>query len=188
MGRPAKYDTDTLLNAAAAIAAAEGPAAVTMVAVIKRAGVPSGSLYHRFPSRAALLGELWLRTVRHFQAGWLEALGGDDPRKGLVAAARHVVRWSRRHREEARLLLYGANEFAQPEWPDATRGAVREQQRDAEAALRNGRCRARRRAGDDRPRGARGGRHPLCGRAPPAERRRAVVATLRGSRGGARAP
>jgi AcrR family transcriptional regulator len=136
MGRPAKHDAETLLDAAAAIVAADGPAAVTMVAVARRAGVPSGSLYHRFPSRAALMGELWLRTVRRFQAGWLRALRGDDPLAALVAATRHVVTWSRRNRDEAQLLLHGANEFAQPDWPEETRRAIDQQQRDAEAALR----------------------------------------------------
>ena len=104
-----------------------------MVAVARRAGVPSGSLYHRFPSRAALLGALWLRTVRRFQAGWLAALHGDDP---LVTAARHVVVWSRRNRAEALLLLHGASELAQADWPVATRRAAEQEQREAEAALR----------------------------------------------------
>jgi AcrR family transcriptional regulator len=137
MGRPAKHDTDALLDAAAAIVAAEGPAGVTMVAVIRRAGVPSGSLYHRFPNRAALLGALWLRSLRRFQAGWLEALGtDDDPRAALAAAARHVVTWSRTNRDEAQTLLHGADELGQPEWPPATRRAIEEQQHEAEAALR----------------------------------------------------
>jgi AcrR family transcriptional regulator len=136
MGRPAKHDAEKLLDAAAAIVAAERPAAVTMVAVARRAGVPSGSLYHRFPTRPALMGELWLRTVRRFQVGWLEALRGDEPIAALVAAARHVVAWSRRNRDEAWLLLHGANEFAQADWPAATRRAIEQQQRDAEAALR----------------------------------------------------
>ena len=136
MGRPAKHDAETLLDAAAAIVATEGPAAVTMVAVARRAGVPSGSLYHRFPSRAALMGSLWLRTVQRFQAGWLEALRGDDPLTAVVAAGRHVVAWSRRHRDEARLLLHGPNEFARDDWPAATRRAIEQQQRDAEASLR----------------------------------------------------
>jgi AcrR family transcriptional regulator len=136
MGRPAKHDAETLLDAAAAIVAGEGPAAVTMAAVARRAGVPSGSLYHRFPSRAALMGALWLRTVRRFQAGCLDALGADDPVAALVAAGRHVVAWSRRNRDEASLLLHGPNEFAHADWPAGTRDAIEQQQRDAEAALR----------------------------------------------------
>jgi AcrR family transcriptional regulator len=137
MGRPAKHDADALLDAAAAIVADKGPAAVAMAAVARRAAVPSGSLYHRFPSRGALLGELWLRTLRRFQAGWLEALRADDPVDALVAAARHVVVWSRRHRDEARVLLHGPHELGEPDWPPATREAVEQQQRGAEAALRS---------------------------------------------------
>jgi AcrR family transcriptional regulator len=137
VGRPAKHHADALLDAAAAIVAEQGPAAVTMVAVARRAAVPSGSLYHRFPSRGALLGELWLRTLRRFQAGWQDALRDEDPVDALVAAARHVVAWSRRHRDEAQVLLHGAHELADAEWPPATREAVERQQRDAEAALRS---------------------------------------------------
>jgi AcrR family transcriptional regulator len=137
MGRPAKHDAQTLLDAAAAIVAEHGPAAVTMVAVASGAQVPSGSLYHRFPSRAALMGELWLRTVGRFQAGWLQALQDDDPLTALVAAARHVVDWSRRNRDDARLLLHGADEFAKADWPADTRRAIDTQQRDAAAALRS---------------------------------------------------
>src|ERR671918_436003 len=137
MGRPAKHDTETLLDTAEAIAADQGPAAVTMAAVARRAGVPSGSLYHRFPSRGALMGGLWLRTVRRFQAGWLRALEGEDPLESLVAAARHVVSWGRRNRKQARLLLYGADEFGQAEWPAGTRRATEQQRRDAEVALRS---------------------------------------------------
>ena len=137
MGRPAKHDADKLLDAAAAIAADQGPTAVSMAAVARRAAVPSGSLYHRFPSRAALLGDLWLRTVRRFQIGWLRALRDDDAVEALATAARHVVSWSRRNRDEATLLLYGADEFAKAEWPAGTRGAIEAQRSDAEAALRS---------------------------------------------------
>jgi AcrR family transcriptional regulator len=137
MGRPAKHDAEKLLDAAAGIAADRGPAAVSMAAVARRAGVPSGSLYHRFPSRGALMGGLWLRTVQRFQAGWLRALGDENSLEALVAAARHVVSWSRRNREEARLLLYGPDEFGQEEWPAQIRRATQQQLREAEAALRS---------------------------------------------------
>jgi AcrR family transcriptional regulator len=137
MGRPAKHDTETLLDTAEAIAADRGPAVVTMAAVARRAGVPSGSLYHRFPNRGALMGELWLRTVRRFQVGWLGALRDDDPLEAVVAAARYAISWSRRNRNEARLLLYGADEFSQAEWPADTRRTIEQQRRDGEKALRS---------------------------------------------------
>src|SRR5690349_25083603 len=88
MGRPARFDADQLLDEALALAAEGGPEAVTMAAVAQRAGAPSGSLYHRFAGRSALLAALWLRTVADFQAGYLTALldDGAAPRDGAVAA------------------------------------------------------------------------------------------------------
>ena len=118
MGRPRIHDSAQLLDAAAAIAASEGPAGVSMAGVAKATGTPSGSVYHRFPSRAVLLGELWLRTVLKFQEGFLEALGGEDPVESCVAAGTHVVTWSREHRDGARIFLRGPREFGAAEWPD----------------------------------------------------------------------
>ncbi len=108
------------LDAAVELAADAGPSAVTMAAVAKAVGAPSGSVYHRFPGRPALLAEVWLRTVEGFQEGWFAALGSGagDPRAAARAAAVHVVAWSRAHPRAAALLLYGAAEFAQDDWPE----------------------------------------------------------------------
>ncbi|MGW3010517.1 TetR/AcrR family transcriptional regulator [Streptomyces sp. NPDC001219] len=120
MARPSRFDTAQLLDAAVRLAAESGPSGVTMSAVAAAVGAPSGSLYHRFPGRTALLAEVWLRTVEGFQAGYFEALeSSDDPRAGGRAAARHVVAWSRAHPAEAALLLYGAREFGRDDWSDA---------------------------------------------------------------------
>jgi AcrR family transcriptional regulator len=112
MGRPARYDVDSLLDGAVALAASGGPAAVTMTAVASAVGAPSGSVYHRFPTRAALLSALWLRTLERFQASLLDAAAAGDP----VTVAQHTITWSRDHPAEARVLLYGARDFAQSEW------------------------------------------------------------------------
>ncbi|MGX8904302.1 TetR family transcriptional regulator [Streptomyces netropsis] len=118
MARPPRFDLDQLLDAAVRLAAASGPAGVTMSAVAKEVGAPSGSVYHRFAGRTVLLAEVWLRTVEHFQEGWFAALEGEaDPRRSGSAAARHVVAWSRAHPQEAALLLYGARDFGRAEWP-----------------------------------------------------------------------
>jgi AcrR family transcriptional regulator len=116
MGRPASFDSDQLLDAAAALAAVS-PERVTMTAVAAAAGAPSGSLYHRFAGRPALLGELWVRTVSRFQAGFLAALAAADPVAARVNAAVHVIAWSREHPDEARLLLRGAAACGEGEWP-----------------------------------------------------------------------
>ncbi|MFD0168144.1 TetR/AcrR family transcriptional regulator [Streptomyces decoyicus] len=119
MARPPRFDTPQLLDAAVRLAAESGPSGVTMSAVAAAVGAPSGSLYHRFTGRTALLAEVWLRTVEGFQEGYFEALeSSDDPRAGGRAAARHIVSWSRTHPAEAALLLYGAQEFGRDDWSD----------------------------------------------------------------------
>ncbi|WP_138900003.1 TetR/AcrR family transcriptional regulator [Streptomyces albidochromogenes] len=117
MARPPRYDTSLLLDAAVRLAAEGGPAAVTMAAVAKAVGAPSGSVYHRFPSRSALMAEVWLRTVERFQEGYVAVLtASGDPGQAAVAASRHVVAWSRTHREETALLLHGPEAFGRGAW------------------------------------------------------------------------
>ena len=114
MARPARFSDADLLDAAAVVAAANGPAATTISAIAKAAGAPTGSLYHRFPSRDVLLGTLWLDLIGRFQAGWIEALEALD----TDAAALHALTWVRAHPREARLLLlYRREDFLAGDWP-----------------------------------------------------------------------
>jgi AcrR family transcriptional regulator len=118
MPRPQRYDTDVLLDAAAKILAADGPAAVTMSAVARATGAPSGSMYHRFPTRAALCAQMWLRTHERFHEGLMAALtGATDRQDCCVAAARFTVDWSRRAPIEAQVLLAGADALGLVDWP-----------------------------------------------------------------------
>jgi AcrR family transcriptional regulator len=73
------------LDAALAIVAEQGPAATTIGAITARLRAPTGSFYHRFVFRNALLGALWLRTVLDFQVGITAVLDAGD---GLQAALR----------------------------------------------------------------------------------------------------
>src|SRR5258705_10840552 len=119
MPRPALFTVDELLDAAAALLAADGPSAVTMSAVARAADAPSGSMYHRFPTRATLCGELWIRTEERFHAGMRAALAtSEDPQTRCVAAARFTVQWCRDHPVEAQVLLTGADALGAAEWPD----------------------------------------------------------------------
>ena len=136
MPRPRLHATQDLLDAAAGLAAAHGPGGVTMAAVADAAGAPSGSLYHRFGSRAGLLAEVWLRTVTAFQAGYLEALEREPVLEACVDAARHVVAWSREHEPEVRILLRGPAEFDVASAPDGVRARIEAAQRGLEAAWR----------------------------------------------------
>ena len=119
MPRPARFTLDELLDAAAALLAADGPAAVSMSAVARAANAPSGSMYHRFPTRAALCGELWIRTEERLHAGMRAALAtSQEPQTRCVAAARFTVQWCRDHPVEAQVLLTGADALGEADWPD----------------------------------------------------------------------
>ncbi|MET8941110.1 TetR/AcrR family transcriptional regulator [Streptomyces rubiginosohelvolus] len=122
MARPPRFDSDQLLDAAVRLAADGGPAAVTMSAVAQAVGAPSGSVYHRFAGRPALLAEVWLRTVERFQEEYAHSLDQEpDPHRAARAAARHVVAWSRAHPRQAALLLHGPEEFGRADWPSEHR-------------------------------------------------------------------
>jgi AcrR family transcriptional regulator len=135
MGRPARYDDDSLLDAAISLGAGGGPQALTMAALIAASGAPSGSLYHRFPTRPALQAALWLRTLERFQSGFLAAAaGGDGPRAALGAAA-HTIAWSRAHPDQAQVLLYGAADFGSESWPAAERDRLAARRAEVATAI-----------------------------------------------------
>jgi len=126
----AKFSQMDFLSAAQALAAAEGPAAVTIASISARLGAPTGSFYHRFASRNVVLGELWLRTVLDFREGISAALDAGD---GLRAAL-HTPAWVRAHQDNARLLLmYDRRDFVQGEWPEELRERVAEMTQRMEA-------------------------------------------------------
>jgi AcrR family transcriptional regulator len=117
VSRPSRYTKDEILDAAAELLADDGPAAVTVSAVVRAVGAPSGSVYHRFATRAELCGELWVRTEERFQGGLVAALASsDDSTQRCVAAARFTVGWCRDHPVEAQVLLAGADALCRSEW------------------------------------------------------------------------
>src|SRR5579883_1004002 len=125
MGR-ALFENADFLSAARAIAAARGPAAVTVESVTAQLKAPKGSFYYRFASRDLLLGELWLTTVLAYQRDFVAAIEAGD---GL-AAALHTPAWVRRHLDDARLLLlYSRHDFVQGDWPAPLKRGVRDQAR-----------------------------------------------------------
>ncbi|WP_132992984.1 TetR/AcrR family transcriptional regulator [Gordonia zhaorongruii] len=105
MGRRPKFTSDELLDAALAVAIADGPAAVTAAAVSRSVGAPSGSVYHRFPTSDDILARLWLRTITEYQSGFTAALSADDTVAGARAAISHTFDWCAAHPDRARLLL-----------------------------------------------------------------------------------
>jgi AcrR family transcriptional regulator len=127
------FDNSDFLAAALALAAESGPSAVTVAAISARLKSPTGSFYHRFASRDALLAQLWFDTVTKFQEGIAAALEDGD---GLRAAL-HTPAWVREHLDEGRLLLlYHRDDFVHGDWPQALRERLAEQGRLGEARLR----------------------------------------------------
>src|SRR5258708_18705285 len=131
MGR-AVFDNAGFLGAARALACERGPDVVTVDSITQRMNAPKGSFYHRFPSRDALLGELWLNTVLAYQEGFLTFVEAGD----WLAAALHTPAWARLHLDDARLLLlYSRHDFVQGDWPTSLKRGVRDQAERFEACL-----------------------------------------------------
>jgi AcrR family transcriptional regulator len=189
MGRPAKFTEDQMLDATLRLVARGGPGAATVAGLAQALDAPVGSIYHRFRSRDLLLGRLWVRTVRRFQRGFLDALAAGDPDAAALAAARHVVAWTREHLDEAQVLLLYRREDLAARWPPDLAGELSDLNAEVESALA---AHARRRYGEAGPDAlqrvvfalvdvpyAAGRRHLLAGRPPPPSVDELVAATCR---------
>ena len=127
------FEDADFLAAARHLAAAGGPASVTVSSVTGRLGAPVGSFYHRFASRDVLLANVWLDTALAFQTGFVAAIKEGD---GL-AAALHTPIWVRSHLEDARaFLLYHRDDFAHGKWPQDLKDRVVRQSRRVDAAYK----------------------------------------------------
>jgi AcrR family transcriptional regulator len=132
MGR-AHFDDADFLRAARELVIEAGPAAVTVGSVTGRLEAPTGSFYHRFASRDALVGELWLASILAFQEGAAAAAAAGD----WLRVALHPAVWSRAHLDEACfLLLYHKDDFIRGEWPDSLKERIAGQGRRVESLVR----------------------------------------------------
>jgi AcrR family transcriptional regulator len=122
MGRKAYFKNEEFIDSAIQIIAEEGLGALTIAGLSTRVTAPIGSVYHRFPSRDALLAELWLNIIESFQNEWLKILEMD----GLQATL-YCLQWVRTHPNEARImLLYRIDDLTSGEWPkDLQKRALR---------------------------------------------------------------
>ena len=122
MGRKAYFKNEEFINSAIQIIAEDGLGALTIAGLSTRVTAPIGSVYHRFPSRDALVAELWLNIIESFQNEWLKILQTD----GLQATL-FCMEWVRTHPNEARvMLLYRIDDLTSGEWPkDLQKRALR---------------------------------------------------------------
>ena len=129
MVRGSKFDPAEFVDAALVLLSEGGPSAVTMSAIARRSGAPTGSIYHRFPSRSAVVAAAWLRALTAF-AGQVEAA----LKPGAAATA--LVAWSRAHPREARALFLNAPaDLFDTAPPEDLSAAIRAQEARIEAAF-----------------------------------------------------
>lgn len=130
MARPSKFDADQILDTAALLLATDGADGLSVARVARHLGAPSGSVYHRFASRDALIGSLWLRAVERFQASAFEALNPDDPLESVRRTAGRILTWCRENPSDAHLLLlYRSGDLLSDGWPADLARRNRQQQR-----------------------------------------------------------
>lgn len=134
MVRLARFSADDFVAAATALVAEGGPAAATISAIARRAGAPTGSVYHRFDSRAAVLATAWLQAHGRFCARVLPPLAAGD----TLAAALSVIGWARAEPASARFLLLNEIEALVEAPPRALHDAITRQRRALEEAFAAG--------------------------------------------------
>jgi AcrR family transcriptional regulator len=137
MARPAKYTVDQILDVTAQLVAESGPARATVATIAERLDAPTGSIYHRFPSRDLLLAKLWIRTAARAQMGFRVALGNPDLDRAAVDAALHIPRWSRANLRDACIMLVYRRQELATEWPDELGGDLERLRRGVDVPLRD---------------------------------------------------
>jgi AcrR family transcriptional regulator len=138
MSRTAEYDADQIVTAAGRLIAASGPGAATIAAIARAVGAPTGSIYHRFPSRDVLLAHVWLRAATAFQDEFFHRLTASPPRPAGLAAALYMAQRVREHPREARLLLVHRREdFVGRGWPAKLSRHARALGRQSDVELRH---------------------------------------------------
>lgn len=131
----AKYTHDEILEAAARITSCDGLGKLTVSEVCRELGAPSGSVYHRFPSRAELVANLWLSVVESFQQSVLPKLQHNDPRAALADSIAAAFDWVEDNPNQAHvLLLHHQRDFKSGTWPSDLEDRAREQAANLSAA------------------------------------------------------
>jgi AcrR family transcriptional regulator len=135
MGRPVTHSPEVFVAAALALFLRGGARAVTMSAVAKEAGAPSGSVYHRYRDRATLLCEVWRVTARRCEEAYLGLLGDDPSAEDVAEATAGFVGWCRAHPEAVAVLHAGQHAFSPDTWPPEAFARVRAEERQRDERL-----------------------------------------------------
>ncbi len=132
MPRPSRFTAQSFTDAAIELVAAGGASAATLTAIAKKAGAPTGSIYHRFESRAAILASAWIAAHGEFSRYMRAALSEGS---GLMAALM-VSHWARQNPARARfLLLHDPGSLIGGPPPEEMRLEIERQEHELEAAF-----------------------------------------------------
>ncbi|NPD70432.1 TetR/AcrR family transcriptional regulator [Lichenicola cladoniae] len=101
MVRTAHFSAQHFIDAAVALVAESGPRAATMQAIAHRVGAPTGSIYHRFKSRSAILATAWNASYGALARVLTPLLQAARPREAALA----LLPWVGEDRLRARFLL-----------------------------------------------------------------------------------
>ena len=101
MVRTARYSAELFVDAAMTLVAEHGPAAASLQAIARKVGAPTGSIYHRFESRSAILGTAWNQAYGGFVALLAPLLRRGRMREAALA----ILPWAEEDPRRARFLL-----------------------------------------------------------------------------------
>lgn len=141
LGRPARFKEADLIAAATTLAARLGPARTSIAAIAREASAPVGSVYHRYPSRGALLAEAWIVAAEAFGGQFLTVLNSARTPEAAVEAALVTPRFARAdHAGGVVLFVHRRDDFLD-EAPEESRARAAKQT----SAMLNGLAQAARR-------------------------------------------
>ncbi len=121
MGRPTRIFPADLVAAASRVAARLGPARASIASIAKAALAPVGSMYHRYPSRGALLAEVWIAAAERFGAEFSAILAAAGDSDALIEAALITPRFARADPAAGVVLFAHRRDDFLDEAPDASR-------------------------------------------------------------------
>ena len=133
MVRLARFSADAFVDAAVSLVADGGPTAATVAAIARKVGAPTGSVYHRFESRAAVIAAAWIAIHASLTTRLRPMLLAG---RGLDAALA-LPTWAREDATRARfLLLNEADTLFEDAPPDRLRQEIRQQEEALDSAFR----------------------------------------------------
>lgn len=105
------HSNEDILSAVRDLLLEHGSRGATTAAISERSGAPTGSLYHRFGSRATMVAELWIRTIQRFHAELFGATDLAEPGiERAMAGVRAIVDFCSSNPADARLMLVASRQ------------------------------------------------------------------------------